>query len=133
MINVHEVRIMITVGQYERSLRFYHETLELTELLETWESPTGRGAIIKLRDGAILELIGEGGGEIYGGPTPVAISLALRLDSPQQIDEWYERLAGAGVQILEKPTNKPWGEHSFAVADPDGNVVHLYAQIPHIA
>ncbi len=130
---VHEVRIMITVAQYERSLRFYHETLELTELLQTFEMPTGRGAIMRLRDGAILELLGPAGEEVYGGPTPVAISLALRLDSLEQVDQWYERLAGAGEQILEKPNNKPWGEHSFSVADPDGNVVHLYARLAQIA
>ncbi len=132
-MDVHEIRIMITVAQFERSLHFYHETLELKDLLQTWDLPTGKGALLKVRDGVILELLGSGSNEIYGGPTPVAISLALNLGSSQTVDEWYNRLAAVGVQIVEKPSNKPWGEHSFSIADPDGNVVHLVARLPQIA
>ncbi len=133
-MNVNEFRIMIAVSEFERSLSFYHETLELKDLLQTWDLPNGgKGALMKVRDGVILELLGSGGGEVYGGPTPVAISLALRLDSPNQVDQWYERLAAAGVEIVDKPSDKPWGEHSFAAADPDGNVVHLYARLQHVA
>ncbi len=133
-MNVHEVRIMITVADFEPSLRFYHETLELKDLLQTWDLPNGgKGALMKVRDGVILELLGPSGGQVYGGPTPVAITLALRLENPEQVDQWYERLAGSGVKIVEKPSNKPWGEHSFAASDPDGNVVHLYARLQQIA
>ncbi len=133
-MNVQDVRIMIMVAEFERSLRFYHETLEQKDLLQTWDLPNGgKGALMKVREGVILELLGPSGGEVYGGPTPVAISIGLRLESPQEVDRWYERLSTSGVQVVDKPSDKPWGERSFAVNDPDGNVLHLYARLQHVA
>lgn len=38
-------------------------------------------------------------------------------------DAAVERLRTAGVQIVEEPTDQPWGERVARVADPDGNLV----------
>ena len=37
----------------------------------------------------------------------------------------HERLARAGVPVLSPPTDRPWGERTLHVADPDGYVVEL--------
>jgi lactoylglutathione lyase len=41
------------------------------------------------------------------------------------VDAEHERLRHAGVRILASPTDRPWGERTLHVADPDGNVVEL--------
>jgi len=41
------------------------------------------------------------------------------------VDAEHERLIAAGVHVLAPPTDRPWGERTLHVADPDGNVVEL--------
>jgi len=41
------------------------------------------------------------------------------------VDAEHERLVAAGVSILAPPTDRPWGERTLHLADPDGYVVEL--------
>lgn len=41
------------------------------------------------------------------------------------VDREHARLQDAGVPVLAAPTDRPWGERTLHVADPDGNVVEL--------
>ena len=41
------------------------------------------------------------------------------------VDAEHARLQDAGVPVLAPPTDRPWGERTLHVADPDGNVVEL--------
>jgi lactoylglutathione lyase len=46
------------------------------------------------------------------------------------VDVEHERLCGAGVRVLAEPTDRPWGERTLHLADPDGNVVELTQRPP---
>ena len=46
------------------------------------------------------------------------------------IDQWAHSLEEAGVEILEPPTNQPWGHRTLFAADPDGNLIEFYTEIP---
>jgi uncharacterized glyoxalase superfamily protein PhnB len=39
------------------------------------------------------------------------------------LDELFRRVASSGVEVLQAPSDEPWGHRDFMVADPDGNVV----------
>jgi lactoylglutathione lyase len=41
------------------------------------------------------------------------------------VDAEHARLQAAGVCVFAGPTDRPWGERTLHVADPDGNVVNL--------
>jgi catechol 2,3-dioxygenase-like lactoylglutathione lyase family enzyme len=41
------------------------------------------------------------------------------------LDGTFERLRAAGVEIVEEPTEQPWGTRDFAVRDPSGNLVRI--------
>jgi lactoylglutathione lyase len=43
----------------------------------------------------------------------------------EDVDAEHVRLRAAGVSVLAPPTDRPWGERTVHVADPDGNVVEL--------
>ena len=43
----------------------------------------------------------------------------------EDVDAEHARLQDAGVPVLAPPTDRPWGERTLHVADPDGNVVEL--------
>lgn len=50
------------------------------------------------------------------------ISLAFTVDD---VDEEYQRLLCMGVEIIEKPTTRPWGARNMSFYDPDKNVIYL--------
>jgi lactoylglutathione lyase len=41
----------------------------------------------------------------------------------EDCDAAVDRLRAAGVEIVEEPTDQPWGERVARVLDPDGNLV----------
>jgi lactoylglutathione lyase len=43
----------------------------------------------------------------------------------EDVDAEHVRLQAVGVSVLAPPTDRPWGERTLHVTDPDGNVVEL--------
>jgi len=41
------------------------------------------------------------------------------------LDGSFEKLRTAGAEIVEEPTEQPWGTRDFAVRDPSGNLVRV--------
>jgi catechol 2,3-dioxygenase-like lactoylglutathione lyase family enzyme len=41
------------------------------------------------------------------------------------LDAAFEKARGAGAEIVEEPTEQPWGVRDFAVRDPSGNLVRV--------
>lgn len=57
-------------------------------------------------------------------------SLALRCDSPAEVDALFAELTGAGSPGELKPWDAVWGQRYAVVLDPDGNGVDLFAPLP---
>jgi catechol 2,3-dioxygenase-like lactoylglutathione lyase family enzyme len=57
-------------------------------------------------------------------------SLALLCDRPEEVDELYDELVGAGHRGELKPWDAVWGQRYAVVHDPDGNGVDLFAPLP---
>lgn len=41
------------------------------------------------------------------------------------VDEEYNKLINLGVEIIEKPTTRPWGARNMSFYDPDKNIIYL--------
>jgi catechol 2,3-dioxygenase-like lactoylglutathione lyase family enzyme len=41
------------------------------------------------------------------------------------LDASFEKVRAAGAEIVEEPTDQPWGTRDFAVRDPSGNLVRV--------
>jgi uncharacterized glyoxalase superfamily protein PhnB len=41
------------------------------------------------------------------------------------LDATFEKLQAAGAEIVQEPTDQPWGTRDCAVRDPSGNMVRL--------
>ena len=41
------------------------------------------------------------------------------------LDASFERVRAAGAEIVQEPTDQPWGTRDFAVRDPSGNLVRI--------
>ena len=50
----------------------------------------------------------------------------LRVDD---VDRCADELTRHGVDLLEPPTNQPFGHRTLFFRDPDGNLLEVYAEI----
>jgi catechol 2,3-dioxygenase-like lactoylglutathione lyase family enzyme len=41
------------------------------------------------------------------------------------LDASFEKLRASGAEIVQEPTDQPWGTRDFAVRDPSGNLVRI--------
>jgi catechol 2,3-dioxygenase-like lactoylglutathione lyase family enzyme len=49
---------------------------------------------------------------------------ALTLATPE-LDATFERLAGAGAEVVQEPTDQPYGVRDCAFRDPAGNLIRI--------
>jgi uncharacterized glyoxalase superfamily protein PhnB len=41
------------------------------------------------------------------------------------VDATFEKVRASGAEIVQEPTEQPWGTRDFAVRDPSGNLVRI--------
>ncbi len=41
------------------------------------------------------------------------------------LDASFEQVSAAGAEVVQEPTDQPWGTRDFAVRDPSGNLVRI--------
>jgi uncharacterized glyoxalase superfamily protein PhnB len=56
-------------------------------------------------------------------------TLAFKYTNATEVDETYARLTEAGFTGKTEPYDAFWGQRYADIVDPDGNVVHLFAQL----
>jgi predicted enzyme related to lactoylglutathione lyase len=95
---------------FERSFRFYATNLGL-HVYREWGRGSTRGVVFFL-GGGFLELSGS---SHTGASESVGLWLQVR-----DVDAVGDKLEEAGVDIIELPTDKPWGLREMQVRDPDG-------------
>jgi catechol 2,3-dioxygenase-like lactoylglutathione lyase family enzyme len=123
---VHELRLALTVEDYDRALAFYRDTLGLP-VLEVWSEPAGRVALLDAGR-ATLELLDpehadavdslEVGRRVAG---PVRVALQVD-DSAAMADS----LEAAGAQRLGGPVVTPWQHRNVRLEAPDGTQLTLF-------
>jgi catechol 2,3-dioxygenase-like lactoylglutathione lyase family enzyme len=57
-----------------------------------------------------------------------SLQLAFRV-AAEDVDRCAEELLRHGVDLLEPPTNQPFGHRTLFFRDPDGNLLEVYAEI----
>lgn len=61
-------------------------------------------------------------------PQLPGVQLAF-LVSPPEVDACYRQLVELGVPILDPPADQPRGHRTVYFADPEGNMLEIYAEI----
>jgi lactoylglutathione lyase len=114
---------ILFVSDLGRSIAFYRDTIGLPFRFsnESYAEFATEGAKFALYARPRLpELLGR---EAPPGRVPWPQGeVAFFADDP---DAEHDRLRRAGVEVLAPPTDRPWGERTLHLADPDGNVVEL--------
>jgi catechol 2,3-dioxygenase-like lactoylglutathione lyase family enzyme len=57
------------------------------------------------------------------------MGMALECASPAAVDEVHDRLVALGHRSEKTPWDAFWGQRYAVIADPDGNLVDLYAPL----
>jgi tRNA(Arg) A34 adenosine deaminase TadA/catechol 2,3-dioxygenase-like lactoylglutathione lyase family enzyme len=128
---VSELRLAVTVGDYDGVLAFYRDVFGLPEI-ESWATPEGRGAVLdagratlELIDGpqaALIDAVEVG--RRVAGPIRVALEVA---DSAAM----SERLTAAGAALLgEGPVVTPWRHRNVRLAAPGDLQLTLFTVLP---
>jgi lactoylglutathione lyase len=125
-----ELRLVLTVDDFEQALAFYRDTLGLPELA-VWESP-GDARVVLLDGGrATLELVNEGQaafidevevGRRVAGP----VRVAFEVDDSEAV---AERLVAAGAEQLAEPVTTPWNDRNVRLRAPDGMQLTLFTVV----
>jgi predicted enzyme related to lactoylglutathione lyase len=110
IMEVLSSRVLVHPTDFERSFRFYAESLGL-HVYREWGSGSTRGVVFFL-GGGFLELSGSSRPVTSGS---VSVWLQVR-----DVDAVGHELEQAGVDIIEVPTEKPWGLREMQIRDPDG-------------
>ena len=103
-------RLLLQPVDFERSFRFYAESLGL-HVYREWSSGSTKGVVFFL-GGGFLELSSS---SHTGTSESVGLWLQVR-----DVDAVGRELQEAGVDIMELPTDKPWGLREMQIRDPDG-------------
>ena len=126
MPDVTELRVALTMTDFDGALAFYRDALGLQQIAD-WSSDTGR--VILLEAGrATLELLDdaqaatvdriEAGQRVSG-----TVRLALEVSDSDSI---ARRLVAAGAEQVAPPVTTPWGDRNARVRAPDGMQLTLF-------
>ena len=63
-----------------------------------------------------------------GGAASPGLQIAFRV-SPDEVVMCYDQLVEMGVKILDPPTDQLRGHRTVYFADPEGNILEIYAEI----
>jgi len=126
MQDVTELRVALTVPDFDEALAFYRDALGLEQVAD-WSS--GDGRVVLLEAGrARLELFDEAQAETVdaieaGRRVSGTVRLALRVADS---DETARRLVAAGAGQVAPPVTTPWGDRNARVRAPDGMQLTLF-------
>ena len=122
----HPDYVVLVVADLARSLAFYTGVLGLP--LGHRSGPyaqldTGPTRIALYERAAMSETLGL---EQLDPPDPAApgFELGFKVDD---VDAAYAELVDAGAEPVMPPTDRPWGQRTAYVRDPDGHLVELAA------
>ncbi len=103
-------RVLVHPTDFERSFRFYTESLGL-HVYREWSSGSTRSVVFFL-GGGFREMSGS---SRTGASESVGLWLQVR-----DVDAVGRELEEAGVDIIELPTDRPWELREIQIRDPDG-------------
>jgi predicted enzyme related to lactoylglutathione lyase len=115
-VEVLQSRVLYRPVDYGGSVAFYRDVVGLA-ILREWATGT-----VFFLGGGLLELSRSG-----DPVTDDKISLWLQV---RDVDAEFDRLAAAGVEVVEPPVNQPWGLREGRIRDPDGLMLVIVEVLP---
>ena len=127
MPDVHELRIALTVDDFDTAVAFYRDALGLT-VRDAWARPNGRGMILEAGR-ATLELFDQQQAETLdqvevGRRVSGVIRFAMHVDDAAAA---ADELVAGGATLEAAAALTPWGDLNARVRTPDGMQLTLFS------
>ena len=129
MTEVQQLRLVLTVPDFDAALRFYRDALGL-DVEAVWASQGGH--VVLLSAGrATLELVDEAHaaeidrievGHRVAGP----VRVAFQVDDSEAI---ASRLVAGGATLVGGPVTTPWNDRNVRLETPDGTQLTLFTGV----
>jgi catechol 2,3-dioxygenase-like lactoylglutathione lyase family enzyme len=123
-----QFRFAYFTRQYEATVAFYKDGLELP-VVEMWDrSVNDRGAIFGAAAGMIEVLVRPQSGHpdhFFDEREPQGAFMVIEVD---QVDARYQRIKERGLTVHQELSDQAWGHRSFCVRDPNGLTIYLYSE-----
>ena len=121
-----ELRVALTVDDFDQALRFYRDALGLEQMAD-WSSEDGRVVLLEATRGT-MELMDERQAALIdeveaGKRVSGAVRLAVEVADSE---ETAQRLVAAGAEQVAPPVTTPWGDRNARVRTPDGMQLTLF-------
>src|SRR5690348_7148257 len=126
MADVRELRVALTVEDFDRAVAFYRDALGLEQVAD-WSSEDGR--VVVLGGGrATLELFDAAQARYVdeieaGAPVSGPVRLAFAVDDSEAT---AQRLVEAGGEQVAPAVTTPWDDRNVRVQSPDGLQLTLF-------
>jgi len=129
MAEVKELRVVLTVPDFDEAVAFYRDALGLPQVAD-WSSDEGR--VVLLDAGEVrttLELFDEPQAALIdqieaGRRVSGTVRLALEVENSE---ETAQQLVAAGAEQVAPPVSTPWGDRNARVRAPDGMQLTLFS------
>ena len=123
---VTELRLALTVDDFDAALAFYRDTLGLAQR-DLWIAEGSRGVLLEAGR-ATLELFDEGQAAMVdeievGRRVAGAVRIAFEVDDSPTMSS---RLVEAGAELLGGPVETPWRDVNVRLVAPDGMQLTLF-------
>ncbi|HEY1370022.1 MAG TPA: VOC family protein [Gaiellaceae bacterium] len=120
---VRELRVAVTVADFDEALRFYRDALGLP-VVEAWD-----GGVVLDAGRATLELLSSEHAELIdrievGERSAGPVRLALEVDDSEAT---ARTLTEAGAKLLGGPVVTPWSHRNVRLRAPDGMQLTLFS------
>ena len=129
-MDVRELRLVLTVDDYDAALRFYRDVLGL-DALAAYDAPNG-GRVTLLGAGRATVELADAAQADYIDEVEVSRRVAGRIRVAFEVTDAEgatRRLADAGAEVIAEPTHTPWTSLNSRLTTPDGLQITLFQEL----
>ncbi len=123
-----QFRFSYFTRDYEATLAFYRDGLELP-VIESWDrSPDDRGILFRAASGIIEVLMFPRSGQgshLFDDRLPQGAFMVIEV---QDLESRYRRAVEKGIRIKQELTDQEWGHRSFCISDPNGLTLYFFRE-----
>lgn len=122
----------VLVDDVDRALTFYRDALGLSVAADVANGPYRWVTLVSPEQPTVKIVLSQphAGRSQEDGDALARLLAKGSLTGPMifsatDLDQTFERLRAAGVDVVQEPADQPWGVRDGAVRDPAGNLIRI--------
>jgi uncharacterized glyoxalase superfamily protein PhnB len=115
--------IVFVSGDYDAAIHYYRDLLNFS-VDHSWDNGAGnKGCVFRVGDGTI-EILALKPNVEHKPPMNFEIYMEV-----EDVNDFYFHVKSKGIPISGEIADKPWGQRTFSLSDPDGIKLVFYSAI----